>query len=844
MAEEMSHHMEELTSSNIEAGMSPQEARFAAQRRFGGVAQLEERCRDERGFVWVGQVLNDLTFTIRSLYRSKGFTLTVIGTLVLGIGLSTAVFNLTAASLLFDLPYPKPAQLFEIGYSDPQNPASYWIPLFQFLAYRDQTSAFSEFATVRPRMANVTILGEPAENWVLGITDGSFQTLGIKPVMGRGFLPGEFHAGQNRVAVITDLYWRKFFHSDPDILNRVVMVDRKPINVIGVLAPGQTLPDSFYGNLFCPADLKTDPDNIFITISAIGRLRGGVSKQQAVAQLAASKWPPIPSWASDYLSHQRPVLGRMIEIARPANLWIILAAGSFLFAISCLNVMNLMAIRLLGRRRELSIRFAIGGSRFQVIRLLLIESLFLSGSAGLCVALLVKWVFPPLFSALNGNDAAYFQNFWDWHTLACVFGLSIVACVSAVVLPSFRMLAMDINSGLKDGGPKVGESPRAAKVRNSLVVIQAAFAVILLIGTGLMVSSFERLHRLDLGFDPIGKVKVQIQVPENRPLKADERVRLFEKLQERMRTIPGVRDASFSQDSLFTGFFAGTAELMLEDGTSVPVAGQFVSSDYQRTAGLVLKEGRWLSGKKGEVEAVIGETMAKVRFGERDPIGLSFKIKVSGDMPYKIVGVVRDVRETVRAPAGIKYYVPYWMYPPNINSLLLKMDSDPKSEFSAVVTKAIHQVDPQLIVQSVRSVNEIVGSTMETERYAFVVLKGLATVAFGLTLVGIFSVISYSVDSRMNEFGVRLALGATSWNLKTLVIKKGLGAVSLGLVVGIVVAMALTRFMDSLLFETKPFDPVVYVFVACALIIPSVAACWLPACRASRVDVVRLLRAG
>jgi predicted permease len=844
MIEEMRYHMEELTRANVEGGMTPEEARYAAQRRFGGMAQVEERCRDEHGFIWIGQVANDIRFTLRSLYRSKGFALTVIGTLILGIGLSTAVFNLTAASLLFDLPYPNPGKLYKIGFSDPQDPAEYWCPRFEFQAYKQQTNAFSEYAAVRPRVVNATIHGEPVDSWVLELTDGSLGTLGIKPALGRGFLPGEYRAGQNDVVIISDICWRKNFNAAPDVLGRQVTIDQRACTVVGVLAPDQKFPQLFDGNLYRPADLNAEPDNVFMMLSAIGRLKDGVTKQQAVAAMTATKWPPIPQWATDYLSHQKPILDRLTEVEKPENLWVILAAGAFLYAISCLNVMNLVLIRLLGRRRELSIRFAIGGSRFQVIRLLALESLLLTGAAGVMVALLAKWVFPPLFSALNGSDAAYFHNYWDWTTMSCVLGLSIVACLGAVIVPAFRLLTTDVNSGLKDGGPTIGESRGAARVRNSLVVAQAAFAVVLLIGTGLMVSSFERLHHLDLGFDPVGKVKVQVDAPESFPLKPEARVQLFERLRERMKEIPGVRDASFGQDSAFIGFFAGTAELLLDDGSSVPVAGNFVSPDYLKTAGLVLKKGRWLSGIKGDVEAVISESMAKKRFGNRDPVGLSFKIRVSGDLPYHVVGVVGDVREVVRAPAGIRYYVPYWMFPPNINTLLLRMDSDPKTEFAAVVKKAVFGVEPRLVVQGVSSINEIVGSTMATERYAYIILRGLAAVALVLTVVGLFAVISYSVDSRMNEFGVRMALGATAANLRALVIRRGLGAASMGLVVGIAGAFALTRFMESLLFETKPYDPRVYLGVAASLAFASLLACWLPARRAAQVDLVRLLKSG
>jgi putative ABC transport system permease protein len=845
MIEEMRQHLEELTRVNVESGMSPEEARFAAHRRFGGVSQLEEKCRDEHGFMWVGQLLNDFRFTVRSLRSSKGFTATVLVTLILGIGVSTAVYNLTEASTIFDLPYANAGDLFRIGHSDKRNPALYYCPRFQYQAYRDQINVFSDYAAVLPRLANVTIHGDPVANLLLEVSSDCFGTLGIKPVLGRGFLPGEFRAGANSVVVISDLFWRRYFDASPDALGRQVMIDQVPCTVIGILAPNQPFPTDFACDVYRPIDLSVNPNNVFkhVSLSVIARLKPGVSQEQAIAAMTSVKLPTLSLWASDYISKWKPILGKLTVIERPQHLWVVLAAGAFLYAISCINLVNLMLIRLIGRRRELSIRIAIGGSRFQVIRLLVVESVSLSAAASLVVALLAKFLFPALFAAINGDDSALFRNFWDLGTLSCIAGLSLLACVGAVVVPALGLLKADINPGLKDTGPTIGESRWSGQVRTSLIVLQAAFAVVLLIGTGLMVRSFERLHHLDLGFDPAGKVKVQVEAPSSYDLTPEAWVQLFERLQRRLSTIPGVRGVSFGQDSLFPGYFAGTAELRIEGGKFEQVAGNFVSADFLKTSGLVLKEGRWLSGNRGEVEAVVNESMAKELFGSRDPVGLSFGMKASGDLKFPIVGVVKDARDVIHAPAGIRYYVPNWMSPSNIDTLVLRLDQDPKKEFEAVVKKAIYEIEPRLIVQRVSSINDIVGSSMATERYAFTILKGLAGIAFGLTVVGLFSVVAYSVESRMNEFGVRIALGATSSDLRRLVLSRGLGAASLGLAIGIAAAFGLTRFMESLLFETKPFDPPVYLGVAIILVIASAAACWLPAQRASRVDVVRLLRA-
>ena len=291
------------------------------------------------------------------------------------------------------------------------------------------------------------------------------------------------------------------------------------------------------------------------------------------------------------------------------------------------------------------------------------------------------------------------------------------------------------------------------------------------------------------------------------------------------------------------GGFYGTAQLLMPDGTYQAVAGNFVGADFLQTAGLILKKGRWLSGRRGEYEVVINETFAKARFGDEDPIGKTFKLLVSGDYGHLVVGVVADVRDSVRSSSGMRLYSPNWAFPQNISTLLLRLDHDPGKEFEGVVRHAIYALDPKLIVSQVATINEIVGNGMWAEMYAFRILKVLTIIALALAVAGLFAVIAYTVDSRMKEFGVRLALGAQPANLHRLVMKRGLTTAAVGVAVGIAGALGLTRFMQSLLFETTPYDPLVYAAVAAILLTAAVAACWLPARHAARVDITRLLRA-
>ena len=757
--------------------------------------------------------------------------------------MTTLVYEITTWIIFRESPFPRSEQLFFIGSKDKKDVSQYYRPGFFFQAYQDQTSVFQEYAAVEHPVSNVVLSGQPIPEQVVNVSKDCFRTLDIRPVLGRGFLPEEFGDGKNDVVVITDLLWRKYFAAEPDVLGRQLTIDRQVCIVVGVFGQQQQFPANFQGGIYRPLVFRLDPSAVFQpALVVIGRLKPGITREKALAALNIVKLPPLPLWASAFFADQTTILTNITEMNRPDVWWVMLAAAVFLYAIACLNAMNLMSIRLLERHRELSIRFAVGGSRWQVTQIVAIESLVLSLGAWLVVTLFVRWAFPPIFALLNGNDSSAYISYWDWRTLLCVGGLSLFACLCATVGPASRLLRVDISSGLKEGGPSTGESRRAGRLRNSFVIFQAAFAVILLTGTGLMVRSFQELRKVDLGFDPVGKVKVWVLPPAGYNIKWEARIELFERLQNKLSFLPGVKSASYGQDSLLMGQFWGTGQLKMADGTYRATAGNFVSPNFLETAGLTLTKGRWFSEKKGVFEVVISETLAKTRFGDRDPIGQSLQLQVSGDVPYPVVGVVKDVKDSMRASPGMRMYLPAWSYPPNVSTVVLRLDKDPPKEFAGLVRRAVYEVDPNLVTTDVRSIDEQVTDTMWVEHYAYNILRGLAAIALTLTVVGLFSVITFTVDGRMTEFGVRLALGATPADLYLLVIRRGVASAAAGIAIGLAGALGLTRFMKGMLYGISSYDPLVYVTVAVLLLMASVGACWLPARRAAQIDVAKLLK--
>jgi predicted permease len=844
METEMQLHLELRVEKNIAAGMPPDEARYAALRAFGGVEQIKEQLRERHSIFSLDHVAKDFRFSIRSLCRSPGFSVTIVMTLVLGIGVASAIFSMSGDAVLLPPPYPDAGHLYVIGVNSQFTARNLTRPARYFPLYQERTNLFTEFAAVGQEFCNVLVDGAPRASTVLRASSDFFKTLGVKPAQGRTFLPSEHFAGADNVVIISNLFWRQRFHGRPDVLGQTILIDRNVCTVIGVLAVLQPFPEAFGGDIYRPmVPLNEAIEPVFGGwLSIIARLRNGVSPKEACVALSRISLPSMPPWAYTFLTAQQPILVRVSDLNRPDVEWVAIGAAAALFLVACTNTMNLALVRNLRRRRELGIRMAIGGTRLQVLRLLVIEAAVLGSTSCAAVLLIAYKLYPFVVSKLKDNADAGYASYVGGHYLGSILVLGFLATASIAAASSASLLRSQIEPSLKDGTNTAGESPKLAATRNSLAMLQAALAVILMVGTGLMMRTFEKLHHVDLGFDPEGKVKVTVMFPKGFDPKPEVRMQLLGRLTQRLNYLPGVKGVSQGEDSLLAGFYGGGARLQMLDGTYVPVSASFVASNFQKVAGLSMKSGSWFSDKKWGAEVVINEAMEKARFSGCDPVGQTFKLESSGDHSLRVVGVVDGVRETVRSPAGMRIYCPAWWYPPNIDTLLLSLNRNPPPEFDEAVRRAIYEEDPNLIASSVASINGLIAESLAHERYAFRILRALAAIGFGLAPIGVFSVMAYSVDCRMREFGVRMAVGAGPWSLQGLVLRRGLSFTAAGVVIGLAAGLGLTRFMQSMLYDTSPYDPPVYAAVAAALLAASAAACWIPALRASRVSVVRLLR--
>lgn len=783
----------------------------------------------------------DAAFSLRSLARAPGFVASMVIALTLGIVVSVAVFHLIAAILIFRPPFKDPGALYSVGSQYRDVPFNWWRSGLYLPAIQNQTAVFSEFAAWNVATANVVTEGTPHADTVVGVTRGTFETLGIQPLLGRGFLPDEFKAANTGVAVVSYQYWQDNLHGNRAALGQALRVDEHPCTIVGVLPAGVNMPDLGPSVILRPLYYQPNPQEPFDPVlRIIGRLKPGIPVADAEAAVDRVKLTGIPQWAAAFFGDQKAVLQPIGYFSGRSSLWVLVAATGFLFVLACVNAANLMLVRIINRTRELSIRLAIGGSRAQVARLLLIEPLILIVLTAALAVAVVLWVFPPLLGT-HYLPLAVFAPEIDRSSAACIALLSGVAALFLVAASVFRVGGLDVFASLKSGGNAMADSRGIIRLRNVLAIAQAALAVILLGGTGLMMRTFERVHRVDLGFNPEGKVVVGLMFPRGFEPTPRKRLQYFDQLQKRLGGLPGVRAASYGQDSILSGF-GGTAQLLMADGSYKPVAGNFVSDGYQSALGMTMVRGRWFSDKFYASEVVINETLARMRFGDANPIGRPIRLQVSGSRDYLIVGVVHDVRDSVRDPSGPRIYFPDWFYPPNISTLVLRLDRDPPATFEGLVRRLIYQFDPNVVTTNVTTVHDTVDYSLFVEHFVYSILRPLTVIALGLSIIGLYSVMAYVAKARTREFGIRLAIGATAANLRRLVLVRSIRLAGGGILIGLAISLGATQYMKSLLFETTPDDPVVYVSVAVVLILAAIVAAWLPARRAAATDPVKALR--
>jgi putative ABC transport system permease protein len=794
-------------------------------------------------------MLSELRFAFRSLARHRSFALVTGLTLALGIGSAAAIFSVTDWILFRGTKFSD--DVFLVTGQNDTIPFMPWRYPYMVRSYEEQNEVIAEFSKAAIMYGNVVIDGHPVATGWNGVSTEFFRMLGLELSLGRGFLPGEDGEGSDHVVIVTHQFWQTQLGGRKDVLGRNITVGDSVCTVVGVLREAWNLPPFVPNDVFRPLTYHLDPVNPSMPLLyLLGRLRPGVTRDQAQRSLQAVK-VDVPARARVAFLNDRPLLRSLTEInqiMRPEIYWIMLGAVGVLYAIACLNASNLMVVRILGQRRELSIRLGLGAGRWRIIRLVAVESVMLAVLASIAGLFVANWIFPLLLNAVGNSDLTPNWTAWtlDWRAIGVMGVLTIATSLLIVVIPVFHILRSDVYQGLKEGGNVLGENRASAFVRSSLVVLQVTFAIMLLAGTGLMIHTIHNLEKVDVGFDPAGRIRVTLGFPSDYPTKTETRLARLRQIQSKLMRIPGVRAVGFGMDILLPGYYYSTYVLEGADRRPINAAMAGFGNGYQDASGLILKRGHWLNQAGGN-EIMVNETLARACWPGQDPVGqLVRPVKGGPNRPewagWVVAGVVADLRSTVRDAPHNYMYGPEGWGPEDFDTFIVRVSGKYDDAFADLIRNQLYAFDPRIAVKSVIPLSRLRDDNLWAERLTDSVLTVLAGIALGLTVIGVFSVVAYTVNCRMAEFGMRMALGATRSDLIRLVMRRGILLTAIGIAFGIAGSLALTRYMQSLLFETRAQDVWVLAAVGVVVLFASVLACALPAQRATKVDTARLLR--
>jgi putative ABC transport system permease protein len=869
MSAEMRTHIDEHIARNLAAGMSADDARAAAHRQFGGVAQIQERCRDARGGMWLQHWGRELRHALRSLWRAPGFSLAVFFTLTLCLGPNTAVLSALYALVLKPLPFPHPEQLVvisNVGAKMGGMPTFAGMP--QYLDFSAQADRFEAFALYD--MSNTTI-GEdtvPARASGHRVTTGFFDLLGVQPQLGRFFLPAEEAVGSDRVLVLTDTFWRSKYNADLGVIGRNIRMGGETFTIVGVaprsLGSVFTRTDFFKPFGHAPAELVAERRYTGARTALLGRLKPGVTHAAGLTQLAhleerfrTEQANPGMQAAIERIG-LRPQLAPLgddllLQIKQP--LWLLQAAALFVLLIGAVNVANLLLARANARRPELAIRFALGGGRTALLRTMLCEILVLAGAAavtGIAIASGVLLLINRTLELLGRFvPPVEFQP-----AIAVVIVLGALLIALLVGLVSFAMLW---RSGLRVGDARTSSSRGGIRILSSVLVVkQVAIALMLLVGAGLLMRSFAKVLAVDPGFD--AEHVVQGRIALSHAYDAPEaNTAICRRIIEAMRAISGVDGVAASNY-----FGVGPASSFRSQAFTIrnapETAGENrplayihpVSPGFFETLNGRILEGREF--REGDVfrppdaVIVVDQSFAERYFKGRSAIGQEMALG-AGPFPddfkwARIIGVVARANITgLESRDGLPFlYLPMNQQPGGGFNVMVRSSRPPAEMLNAMRT-ALQAVDPTLPLYNTGTLRETLDFILTPRRFTMLLVAIFAGLALILAAVGLYGVLAYDVSQRTREIGIRGAIGATRQQIVAMILRQGLWKAGVGLGIGLGGAFCLTRFMRGLLFEVTPADPTSFLLVSALLLAVALLACWLPARRAAKVNPIVALRA-
>jgi putative ABC transport system permease protein len=809
------------------------------------------------------ELLQDLKFGCRTLLKSRGFTLVALATLAIGIGGNTAIFSFVNAVLLRPLPYPEPERIVRV-LEKPPGGGTNGISTLNYLDWVKENTVFEAMA---PQTGGgVTLTGVDVPVQLRGSRVGAryFEVFGAKAELGRTFAPEEEIYGQHYVVVIGHDLWRTQFGGDPNIIGRKVQLSGEPHTVIGVMPGDGAFGTTSFAQVWRP--LAFAPENMtrnFHWFGSVARLKRGVTLEQARAQMEsigkriANDYPDIKKgWSVAVDSYADNIVGSQLR----TSLYVLLTAVGMVLLIACANLANLSLTRGLTREREVAIRSSLGASRGRLIRQFLTESVLLS-SVGAILGLGLGY---GMILALKTAIPAYSLPreaivSLDGRVLLFALGLAVITGVICGIFPALQATRLDLAHAMKQGSAGAGTGRARHGVRTALVVAEVALAFVLLTGAGLLLRSFEHLQKIDLGFESTNVIAANLPLSSKQYPTAAAMTAYLRELEQSIAAVPGVRDVAFTSALPLRGWgygmpFHRADKDMTDRAARRGAFFKMVSPSYFRTLGITVIRGRGLTErdlKGGAPVMVVNDAFAKREFPNEDPIGkrimveeiLYGKTGLGPDIAWEIVGVIaneRVDRPDEREPSR-GMYVPVDQSPQTGQSLVVRGALDP-SALQQSIRKAVLAVNKDQALPDMKSVDQIKVESLGDNRLRSALLGIFALVALLLSAIGIYGVVSHGVEQRTREIGVRAALGATPGEILTLILRTGLTNVTLGLLIGVAGVFALTSLISSLLYGVDDRDPLTLAGVAAILGLVALAACYIPARRATRVNPIVALR--
>jgi predicted permease len=845
MAAEMNDHLERATAANIAAGMSPEEAGFAARRQFGGIDQLKETAREQRTMSWE-YVWRDLRFAARSLRKAPAFTVVCVATLAIGIGANLTIFTALDATVLRPLPYPQPERLvsvFEVLEDGGLNQASGGA----FADWREHSRSFESVSLWGLHRGNMRSPNGAVALWGVQVTHEFTRVFGIQPLRGRGFLAEEELSEEAaRVIILSEELWRSHFGADESVVGRTVVFDEVPRTVVGVLPAAAWFwrgTQYFVPAILAPKTESGSRTSHWANVNA--RLKPGVSIEQADAELNALRVrldPLYPAWKKKWSVAVRSLEWQLARSPKQVMLGLSVAVA-LLLLIACANVANLLLARASDRAPEIALRAALGASSGQLMRHVMSESLLLSAAGGGLGALVAFGGVAMLQQAAGHLLVNTITLQLDLRVLLIAVALTATSGVLCALLPAWRVRRADLHGLLKSGGRSTqGGKNRAQSV---LVVAEIALTLVLLVGAGLLLRSLWNAARINPGFEPKQLIAFDVNLPEKNYPKGPDRLLFSSELLARLRATPGIEKAGSGRAIPFTRGTFGEYMSRTDDAEGrdrVLARLSFISEGFLETIGARLREGRFFNAddnRPGAPQiAVINDVAARRFFPGGDAVGNRVSI---GGRVYQIVGVVGAMvngsLETEMEPFG---YVPLTFNPSKFS--IVVRASLPMEAIVPAVRAEVERLNPGVPLGDLRSLEQSMDDSLKGRRLFRNLVAAFAITAAVLACVGIYGVVSYAVATRRRELSVRLALGASPRGIVQLILGQGVRLAIIGACIGIVAALAGARLIASQLYGVSAYDPAVFVGASVVLIAVAVGACWFPAKRAANSNPVDALR--